>query len=46
MGALAGLAPSRDDIARVHFYRQALADLGARAARAAPGCSRSCCSSR
>ena len=28
MGALAGMAPSRDDIARVHFYRQALADLG------------------
>ena len=32
MGALAGFAPSRDDIARVHFYRQALADL-ARALR-------------
>ena len=28
MGALAGLSPSRDDIAYVHFYRQALADLG------------------
>jgi cyclic beta-1,2-glucan synthetase len=28
MGALAGLAPSRDDIAKVHFYRQALSDLG------------------
>ncbi|MEO8836376.1 MAG: carbohydrate-binding protein, partial [Caldimonas sp.] len=28
MGALAGMAPSRDDIARVHFYRQAVADLG------------------
>ena len=28
MGALAGMAPSRDDIARVHFYRQAFADLG------------------
>ena len=28
MGALAGLAPSRDDIARLHFYRQAFADLG------------------
>ena len=28
MGALAGLAPSRDDIAMVHFYRQAFADLG------------------
>ncbi len=28
MGALAGMAPSRDDIARIHFYRQALADLG------------------
>ncbi len=28
MGALAGLAPSRDDIAIGHFYRQALADLG------------------
>jgi cyclic beta-1,2-glucan synthetase len=28
MGALAGMAPSRDDIARGHFYRQAFADLG------------------
>ncbi len=28
MGALAGLAPSRDDIAITHFYRQAFADLG------------------
>ena len=28
MGALAGMAPSRDDIARIHFYRQAFADLG------------------
>jgi cyclic beta-1,2-glucan synthetase len=28
MGALAGVAPSRDDIARIHFYRQAVADLG------------------
>ncbi|MDQ6639871.1 MAG: carbohydrate-binding protein, partial [Pseudomonadota bacterium] len=35
MGALAGLAPSRDDIARVHFYRQALADLGRALASAA-----------
>ncbi len=35
MGALAGLAPSRDDIARVHFYRQALADLGRAVASAA-----------
>ena len=31
MGALAGFAPSRDEIARVHFYRQGLADF-ARAA--------------
>ncbi len=28
MGAVAGLAPSRDDIAYAHFYRQAFADLG------------------
>ena len=35
MGALAGLAPSRDDIARLHFYRQALADLGRALASAA-----------
>ena len=35
MGALAGLAPSRDDIARIHFYRQALADLGRALARPA-----------
>ena len=28
MGAVAGFAPSRDEIARVHFYRQGLADLG------------------
>ncbi len=28
MGALAGLAPSRDDIALGHFFRQAFADLG------------------
>ncbi len=28
MGALAGLAPSRDDIALTHFFRQAFADLG------------------
>ena len=28
MGAIAGLAPSRDDIARTHFFRQAFADLG------------------
>jgi cyclic beta-1,2-glucan synthetase len=27
MGVLAGFAPSRDEIARVHFYRQGLADL-------------------
>ncbi len=27
MGALAGLAPSRDDIAKRHFYRQALAEV-------------------
>ncbi len=27
MGAVAGLAPSHDDIAKLHFYRQALADL-------------------
>ncbi len=27
MGALAGLAPSRDDIAKRHFYRAALADV-------------------
>ncbi|HSC64744.1 MAG TPA: carbohydrate-binding protein, partial [Caldimonas sp.] len=35
MGALAGLAPSRDDVARVHFYRQALADLARALASAA-----------
>ena len=28
MGAVAGFAPSRDDVARLHFYRQGLADLG------------------
>ena len=27
MGAMAGFAPSRDDVARMHFYRQGLADL-------------------
>ncbi|MBT3067487.1 GH36-type glycosyl hydrolase domain-containing protein [Rhodoferax sp. U11-2br] len=27
MGALAGLSPSRDDIAKRHFYREALIDL-------------------
>jgi len=27
MGAVAGLAPSHDDIAKLHFYRRALADL-------------------
>ena len=27
MGAVAGFAPSRDGIAKLHFYRQALADL-------------------
>jgi cyclic beta-1,2-glucan synthetase len=27
MGALAGLSPSRDDIAKQHFYREALTDL-------------------
>ena len=27
MGAVAGFAPSRDDVARLHFYRQGLADL-------------------
>ncbi len=27
MGALAGLSPSRDDIAKRHFYREALSDL-------------------
>ncbi len=27
MGAVAGFAPSRDEVARVHFYRQGLADL-------------------
>jgi cyclic beta-1,2-glucan synthetase len=27
MGAVAGFAPSRDDIAKRHFYRQAFADL-------------------
>ena len=35
MGALAGLSPSRDDIARLHFYRQAFADLGRALASAA-----------
>ena len=33
MGAVAGLSPSRDDLAKRHFYAQALADL----ARAAGG---------
>lgn len=33
MGAIAGLAPSRDDIAKQHFYAQAVTDL-ARAAAA------------
>ncbi len=28
LGALAGLAPPRDDLALEHFYRQALADVG------------------
>ncbi|MEO6364374.1 MAG: glucoamylase family protein, partial [Caldimonas sp.] len=28
MGALAGLAPSRDDVALGHFFRQSAADLG------------------
>ncbi|MDB5850487.1 MAG: carbohydrate-binding protein, partial [Rhodoferax sp.] len=28
MGALAGLSPSRDDLARQHFYRAAATDLG------------------
>ncbi|MDQ6628159.1 MAG: carbohydrate-binding protein [Pseudomonadota bacterium] len=28
MGAVAALAPSRDDIAHTHFYRQSLADFG------------------
>jgi cyclic beta-1,2-glucan synthetase len=28
MGALAGLSPSRDDLAKLHFYHLALADLG------------------
>ena len=27
MGTIAGIRPSRDDVARVHFYRQWLADL-------------------
>ncbi|MDQ2926744.1 MAG: carbohydrate-binding protein, partial [Pseudomonadota bacterium] len=27
MGSIAGFAPSRDEIARVHFYRQGLSDL-------------------
>ena len=27
MGSVAGLAPSRDDIAKLHFYRQALREL-------------------
>jgi cyclic beta-1,2-glucan synthetase len=27
MGAVAGLAPSRDGVAKLHFYRQALTDL-------------------
>ena len=35
LGALAGLAPSSDDVARLHFYRQALADLGRALASAA-----------
>jgi cyclic beta-1,2-glucan synthetase len=28
MGAVAGFAPSRDDVAKRHFYRQATTDLG------------------
>ncbi len=28
MGAVAGFSPSRDDIAKLHFYRQAAIDLG------------------
>ncbi|APW40959.1 carbohydrate-binding protein [Rhodoferax koreense] len=28
MGAVAGFSPSRDDLAREHFYRQAATDLG------------------
>ena len=28
LGAVAGLAPSRDDVALIHFYRQAGADVG------------------
>ena len=28
LGAIAGLAPSRDDLALLHFYRQAFADVG------------------
>ncbi len=28
IGGIAGLAPGRDDVARGHFYRQALRDLG------------------
>ena len=27
MGAVAGFAPSRDDLAKLHFYRQASVDL-------------------
>ncbi len=27
MGSVAGMAPSRDDIAKLHFYRQAMAEL-------------------
>jgi cyclic beta-1,2-glucan synthetase len=35
MGALAALTPSSDDIAHVHFYRQAVANLGRTAASGA-----------
>ena len=42
MGALAGLVPSRDDIALPHFYRQALRRPGARAGERGLARSRSC----
>ena len=35
LGAVAGLAPSRDDVALIHFYRQAGADVGRAAGVAA-----------
>ena len=46
MGAVAGFSPSRDDIAKLHFYRQAGGRPGARRCAAGCGTWRSCCSRR